>query len=153
MNPIRPHDIFVMAATIYGESRGTIQPDREDVGHTIMNRLTIGPAWMRRHADDIPDDTIEAVCRDPYQFSCWNPTDPNYPKLKKIMDDPVAAMGGAAFLKCLEAALRVINGHSKKVIGKSLHYHVKGMAFPKAWGRPVPVKHDNGFHLFYEGVQ
>jgi len=151
---MRSIDLLTMAATIYGEARGTSQVDREDIAHVILNRFKDGPDWMKsQRGDGIPDFTIEAVCRDPWQFSCWNMNDPNYPKLKRLMKTPLKALENERFLECLEAALRAFNGRGQKRVGKSLHYHAKSMNFPSAWGTPVEPYRDNGFHLFYEGIK
>lgn len=151
---IRAVDVLTMAATIYGEARGTTQIDREDVAQVIINRWRDGPGWMKSQKNDgILDLTIEAVCRDPWQFSCWNMNDSNYPKVTRMLKTPMKSLENPAFRNCLEAALRMLNGNGNNRVGKSLHYHSKSMEFPSAWGTPVEPKRDNGHHIFYEGVK
>jgi spore germination cell wall hydrolase CwlJ-like protein len=47
----------------------------------MLNRLLNPGWWSRQRGDGIPDDTLAAVCREPYQFSCWNPSDPQSARL------------------------------------------------------------------------
>lgn len=75
-------DITTMALTVWGESRGQSQEGQRAVANVIKNRW-LNPGWWSRQANDgINDDTIEAVCKDAYQFSCWNKNDPNRQKLE-----------------------------------------------------------------------
>lgn len=60
-----PADIATAAATLWGEARGEGPEGLRAVWHVIQNR-----AAARKQ-------TIEAVCRAPKQFSCWNANDPN----------------------------------------------------------------------------
>jgi hypothetical protein len=79
-NPL--DDLDVMALTVWAEARGEGIKGQSAVAWVIRNRWE-HPRWWSRHRDGIPDDTIEAVCKDPWQFSCWNPNDPN----RRLLDD------------------------------------------------------------------
>ena len=82
-------DLDTLALTLYGECRGETIEGQYAVAWVIKNRW-LNPGWWSRNRDSIPDDTIAAVCRDPYQFSCWNPADPNSAKLcdSKTLEKP-----------------------------------------------------------------
>jgi len=78
-NPL--DDLDVMALTLLGEARGESIIGQHAVAHVIFNRYKNPRWWSRDAGDNVPDDTIAAVCLDPFQFSCWYRNDPNYPKL------------------------------------------------------------------------
>lgn len=76
-------DLDIMALTVWAEARGEGVKGQSAVAWVIRNRWE-HPRWWSRHRDSVPDDTIAAVCLDPWQFSCWNPTDPQ----RKVLIDP-----------------------------------------------------------------
>lgn len=80
-NPL--DDLDVMALTVWAESRGEGVRGQSAVAWVIRNRWE-HPRWWSRNRDNIPDDTIASVCLDPWQFSCWNPNDPQ----RKLLVDP-----------------------------------------------------------------
>lgn len=66
---VRLADVFDLVRTMYGEARGSTRADRIAVALMVRNRFS-RPGWWSRHPDGgILDDTIQAVCRDPHQFS------------------------------------------------------------------------------------
>ena len=74
-------DLPTMALTVWAEARGESERGQRAVAWVIRNRFAQPGWWSRERGDGIPDDTLAAVCRDPYQFSCWNPADPNRSRL------------------------------------------------------------------------
>lgn len=66
----RSEDVLAMARTLWGECRGEPREGQIAVAWIIRNRAE-SPGWWSRQRDGIPDDTIEAVCLDRNQFSCW----------------------------------------------------------------------------------
>lgn len=71
------YDVDQVTLTLYGEARGETWEGQRAIVHVILNRYAHPGWWSRQQGDGIPDDTLAAVCRDPYQFSCWNPSDKN----------------------------------------------------------------------------
>lgn len=65
----------ILALTIYGEARGENIEGQIAVGNVVMNRWKDGPSKYK---------SVKDVCLEPYQFSCWNKTDPNYEELLKL---------------------------------------------------------------------
>lgn len=149
----QPTDVVICAATIYGEARGTTQADREDVMGVIWNRWKHGPRWMKRGSAEYPAGTLAGVCTSPWQFSCWNHSDPNWIKLLAIKHDPMKALGQEDFRPCFEAALKVIREEGSHLPEDVLHYHAKWMDFPASWGDPIEPFYDNGHHVFYRGLK
>lgn len=72
---VRPIDIVISALTCWGEARGEPADGKIAVLQVIKNRAE-------------KNNTYPAVeCLKPYQFSCWNKNDPNYPKLQAFLKD------------------------------------------------------------------
>ncbi|MBK8184864.1 MAG: cell wall hydrolase [Candidatus Competibacteraceae bacterium] len=84
LNKHSPFDIDTMALTVWAEARGELRMGQRAVAWVIRNRYENPGWWSRNRNDGIQDDTIAAVCRDPWQFSCWNKSDPQ----SKILHDP-----------------------------------------------------------------
>lgn len=76
-------DIDALARTVWGEARGEGIEGMEAVACVIMNRLNVsiqerGFWW---------GNTIYEICRQPWQFSCWNEKDPNRPALLRATEE------------------------------------------------------------------
>jgi N-acetylmuramoyl-L-alanine amidase len=145
---VRAADVWDLARTIFGEARGSTHADRIAVAWVVRNRLA-RPGWWTRHPDDgIPDDTIQAVCREPKQFSCWNATDINRAAIDRLALP--AALADPAVRACLLAAIAVLDGHEPDPTEGSCHYHTAAVAPPWSRGRrPVAAI---GGHLFFNDI-
>ena len=136
MKPIRHHDIDVLARTLYGEARGEPHEGKLLVGHVIKNRWRTG--YRRK-------ETIEEVCTDPWQFSCWNENDPNRKKLMEIsLADPV-------FRACYRAALEVVDDDYAPFPKTTRHYYAKYIDEP-FWAKDHDPVMQFGVHKFYDGI-
>ncbi len=71
-------DTQLLGLTIFGEARGESQEGKIAVGSVILERV--------EHRD-WDGKTIKEVCLMPYQFSCFLPSDPNFPKLTAVAKD------------------------------------------------------------------
>jgi spore germination cell wall hydrolase CwlJ-like protein len=127
--------IDLLARTLWGEARGEDMAGLEAVAAVIINRTKRGPGYWW-------GSTIEEVCQSPFQFSCWNKSDPNRVQLLAVtVADP-------AFAKCLEVARRAVNGQLADTTSGATHYHTS-MVNPAWKTRPCAVI---GNHLFYNDV-
>lgn len=68
---IRNADVLAVARTIWGEARGESREGQIAVAWVIKNRALNPSWWSAKKGDGIPDHTPEAVCLQPWQFSCW----------------------------------------------------------------------------------
>lgn len=140
-NPL--DDLDVMAMTVWAEARGESVKGQVAVAWVIKNRW-LNPRWWSRNKDAIPDDTIAAVVRDPWQFSCLNPNDPNRARLdnpKTLQDSAVQAIR-----RLCEMVLR---DDIPDPTNRADHYCVTKIARHTNWARgrkPVAVI---GNHSFY----
>lgn len=131
----------VLARTIWGEARGEGRQGMEAVAAVVMNRLAVarekGGYWWGHD--------IIRICQKPYQFSCWNKTDPNYTLVSAVDDiDPV-------FATARRIARRAINGVLVDPVNGATHYHAAGIS--PDWSlreKPVAVI---GRHIFYRLVE
>ena len=130
-------DIDTLARTIYGEARSESQQGKRAVAFVVLNRVA-KQTWYGK--------TVLGVCKRRWQFSCWNPNDPNREKLLAVtLDKP-------SFQNAYCAALSVLCGHAgaDPTIGAT-HYHTPSVA-PR-WSRgKVPVV-QIGKHLFFNDVR
>lgn len=128
-------DIETLGRTIWGESRGELYAGMIAVGWVVRNRTADKlERWPR---------TIEGVCRQPRQFSCWNSSDPNGIRVRAVgVDDP-------AFRQCLRVAVEVICGSIDPTKGAN-HYLTIALAEskPPKWYDPAKVVIDIGHHRF-----
>lgn len=140
---LRKHETDVLARTIYGEARGETVRGKEAVACVIINRVNFavkrGGYWW--------GDTIDGVCRKPFQFSCWNEGDVN---LKKIM---AVKPGHRVFDTCARIARRAIGGGGAITdpTNGATHYHHVDASPPWSRGR-APIA-EIGRHLFYKGIE
>jgi N-acetylmuramoyl-L-alanine amidase len=127
-------ELDALARTLWGEARGEGRRGLEAVAAVALNRRALG----RWGAD------LAAVCRAPWQFSCWNANDPNRAKLLAVdARDPVFAL-------CLEIAAEALAGRLADPTGGATHYHAAG-ASPR-WTRGLAPCARIGRHVFYRGV-
>ena len=133
-------EIDVMARTLWGEARSETTKGMEAVAHVILNRVKQaeghnGEYWWGHD--------IITVCQKPYQFSCWNPADPNRPKLMAVTDKDIH------FATCLRIARRAVLGQlGEDITNGADHYHTRDIIPFWAEGQ-MPVARI-GHHLFYK---
>ncbi|MGB4057466.1 MAG: cell wall hydrolase [Alphaproteobacteria bacterium] len=132
----------VLARTLWGEARGEGPDGMEAVACVIFNRVKIanenGGRWWW-------GGNIIQVCQKPYQFSCWNRSDPNFQKLQAVDETDLY------FATALRIARRAIAGSITDTTNGATHYHAK-TATPY-WARgevPVAVI---GNHIFYRVME
>lgn len=139
-------DIDIMARTLYGEARGEGHLGMVAVAHVICERVR-RRRWYGRDVAGHDDHSISAVCWKPWQFSCWNPGDPNLPLLSAV------DLGDRHFRRAMSVACAVVNGEAGygDVTQGSDHYHAMGIPTPKwAQGRRHTVA--IGRHLFFNDI-
>lgn len=130
-------DIDILARTIWGEARGESVRGMEAVAAVILNRARISDAkggfWWGRG--------IAEICQKPFQFSCWNPNDPNRNKLLSVGADD------RHFAIALRIATRAVRGALGDPTGGAEHYHAR--AILPDWARGRERSAAIGGHIFY----
>lgn len=131
----------VLARTLWGEARGEGVTGLQAVACVILNRVEVaaqmGGYWWG-------NDVLQ-VCQKPYQFSCWNKNDPNYPRLLRVDEaDPVFRAAGAI-------ADQALSGQLNDMTDNATHYHAASVAPYWAAGRTPSAR--IGAHVFYRIVE
>jgi hypothetical protein len=133
----QPADVLALARTIFGEARGESNAGREAVAHVVINRVN---SHKFR-------DTIEGVCLQPSQFSCFNVGDPNRPKILALELDST----NPTFKDCIAVAHRVIDGAVADNTGGATHYYARTIAAP-SWTIGATLTAEIGVHRFFKNV-
>lgn len=133
--------VDTLARTLWGEARGESVRGIEAVAAVVMNRVRRarerGGWWW--------GGDVVSVCRKPFQFSCWNPDDPNRPALLAVTSaDPV-------FATCQRTARRAVAGLLPDPTDGATHHHRIGIDPPWALGRCACA--EIGDLLFYNDVE
>lgn len=101
--------IDLVARTLYGEARREPPETRFAIAEVVYNR-----AIKRSSRFGL---SVEAVCRQPNQFSCWNPGDPNRGRTLSIsLADPEIA-------DCVTIARDLVAGRVGGLTLGADHYH------------------------------
>ena len=130
--------VDVLARTIYGEARGQSKEGLKAVANVVINRVKIAE---KRNSYWWGNNIIQ-VCQKPYQFSCWNRTDPN---LKIITN---VTTNNKTFAQCVHIASLAAEGDLKDNTKGATHYHAHYVS--PYWAKDViPVK-TIGDHIFYK---
>lgn len=139
-------ELEVLARTIWAEARGEGVAGQVAVGRCIRNRVE-----MDLHNDGKPDwwgEGYVGVCKAPWQFSCWNKSDPNYAYLTGTKPIPSAEYASAR-----AAALAATTSKDPDPTGGATHYYSTTMASPPKWaGHPAKRTVKIGRHVFFKDV-
>jgi spore germination cell wall hydrolase CwlJ-like protein len=111
------------------------------VAWTIRNRVNDGKSrswWGEGYA---------GVCQAPYQFSCWNKNDPNYPYLSGAAQIPPSQYALVA-----RVARLVVDGATPDPTGGATHYYAKSMKTPPKWTEGAKQTVTIGNHVFFRDV-
>lgn len=128
-----PDDLDVMARTIWGEARGQDLGGKIGVAWVIKNRAD-NPGWWGKGVAD--------VCKQPWQFSCWNENDPNRQKLIGVTPQ------NEMFRDCLMVAAAVLTRNFPDPTHGANHYHAKGVSPDWAQGEEPTARIED--HIFYQ---
>lgn len=130
--------VDVLARTLWGEARGEGVQGMEAVAGVILNRVAVAQArggkfWWG-------GDLIQ-VCQKPYQFSCWNRSDPNFRKLQDVDATDLY------FATAQRIARRAVEGVLSDQTGGATHYHERSIT--PNWAKGVVPCATIGRHIFY----
>ena len=134
--PINRVELDTVARTIYGEARGESFEGQVAVAWVIKNR-----SIKRRR-------TLMEICLAPFQFSCWNSSDPNKAIIERVNFDDLK------FTRAYGIACLVNTGNLPDPTENSDHYHTiarpKGARqWPPSWASSLNKIKEIGNHVFY----
>lgn len=133
-------DIDILARTVYGEARGEGYRGMQAVANVVMNRVAL--------ADQHPhfgDGSPAAACKAPWQFSCWNPNDPNLTKIESVTSEDTV------FAQAFQIANDAIKGLMSDITFGATFYYVKSSPTPN-WAEGQTPCQIIGKHLFYKNI-
>lgn len=130
-------DAHWMALTMWGEARGGGEEAMRAVGHVIDNRRRAGV-----HGAYATDTVSEA-----FQFSCWNPGDPNRAAIEGVDSLARDSRDGEAWVLARMLAEEILAGRSIDPTGGALFYHTTEVA-PR-WSAGIAPVEQIGSHLFF----
>ncbi|MCK5285358.1 MAG: cell wall hydrolase [Alphaproteobacteria bacterium] len=130
-------EIDTLARTLWGEARGEGTQGMEAVASTILNRVKVaqeeGKFWW--------GNNIIQICQKPYQFSCWNRSDPNFRKLQFVDENDLY------FATAKRIASRAVIDYLEDKTCGATHYHAAGIM--PYWARGEQPTVIIGSHIFY----
>ena len=128
-------DLEILAKTIWGESRSESDLGQRAIACVVLNRVNSGIGWWGRNVRD--------CCLKPFQFSCWNPHDTNYPKLLSV------TVSDAIYAKDVIIAGNALAGALEDVTNGATSYYAKSIKTPSWAIGKIPCA-DIGAHLFFK---
>lgn len=133
----RELEIDVLARTLWGEARGEGTEGMQAVASVILNRAYVaqvrGKYWW--------GNDIISICQKPYQFSCWNRSDPNFQKLQSVDKSDLY------FATAQRIARRAVYDCLEDKTNGATHYHAKQVN--PYWTRGERACAIVGNHIFY----
>ena len=127
----------VLARTLWGEARGEGSDGMHAIANVILNRVAIA----EEHGGFWWGNNIIQVCQKPYQFSCWNRSDPNFRKLQSVDARDLY------FATARRIAARALAGLLEDITNGATHYHSRDVQPYWAKGK-APCARINK-HIFY----
>jgi N-acetylmuramoyl-L-alanine amidase len=130
-------DIDILARTLYGEARG----EYSQVGPAAF--IAIANVVMNRFQEKKKyGSSLEEICLKPWQFSCWNKNDPNFPLLQDeyLNEDTL-------FRIAQNTARKVSYGLWPDLTRGSNHYHATHCQ--PSWIQAGKLRLRLGGHMFY----
>jgi spore germination cell wall hydrolase CwlJ-like protein len=134
-------DAHWMALTMWGEARGSGEEAMRAVGHVIDNRRRAG-----RHGAFVTETVSEA-----WQFSCWNPGDPNRAAIEAIDLLPRDSRDFGMWMAARQIADEILAGRSSDPTEGALFYHTTHVA--PAWSQGMEPVRQIGGHLFFRSAR
>ena len=122
-----------LARTLFGEARGEGEKGMIAVACVIMNRVK-KPGWW--------GNSVETVCRKPWQFSCWNTSDPNKPIIEHVTE------ADHQFALACHIAEQAVSGKLEDITHGATHYYDR-RAHEPYWARGLKPVVEIGHHKFY----
>jgi spore germination cell wall hydrolase CwlJ-like protein len=127
------YDTELATMTVYMEASGESPLGMLAVAYVLVNR--------KNRTDT---DTLATVCLKPFQFSCWNTSDPNRIRMAQL-NDLDATLGDAEY-----AVTTAINGSATDPTDGAVNYYSTSMRTPPDWSKRMTFTAQIGKHRFYK---
>jgi N-acetylmuramoyl-L-alanine amidase len=131
----------LLAACIWGEARGESRKGKIAIANVVMNRADHPRRW---------GNTIHSVILQPYQFSCFNPSDPNAEKiLDRMWEDSDSGICMLLSSMAIEEELADVTQTYDDLPGAT-HYH--NLSVSPSWASRIQFLRQIGNHKFYREI-
>lgn len=127
-------DPVILAKTLWGEARGEGLRGMHAVACVILNRAA-KPGWWGR--------SVTGVCLKAWQFSCWNPGDPNRVQLSELTD------ADHEYRKALDLARTALAGELEDITNGADHYYAPSVIPMPRWAKGQEPVATIGRHVFF----
>jgi hypothetical protein len=111
----------LLSLCVWREAKGEPREGMRAVAHVVRNRTFAATWWDGHKAGD-----YHAVILDPYQFSSFNPANPEH--------DLWPAEGNASWTACQAASLWVPCGMDQDNTDGATFYYDTSISWPASWG-------------------
>jgi hypothetical protein len=142
--------VLIIAQTVWGEARGESPEGQAAVIYVILNRAQAARqyclAHMRTRHPLFGDGSPESACLMPKQFSCRNPSDPNYSKLMALTADSPDLAPIITLIKLAQGGLL------PNPIGAATHYVEQSLVGSTPWTKLATMQAHIGRHVFFNNV-
>lgn len=129
------NEIDILARTLYGEAAAGDELDAIAIAHVVCNRVSYSQ-WP---------NTIQTVCLQPWQFSCWNQNDPNRDRIMNVSpEDPW-------FRKCQGIARQVLEGAIPDPTNRATHYYANYIK-PPLWVKGHTPCYVDLPHIYFNDI-
>lgn len=144
-------EVMILARTLYGEAAGEGAAGMEAVAHVVLNRVDANRWWGR---------SIQGVCLQNYQFSCWNQNTPMRQKLLGLQTT------NAVFKQAIDIARRLVSLHRQGLSDSAMHaervradhtngathYYAPRLVATPRWAQGKQRCARIGGHDFFKGI-
>lgn len=114
-------DLALLQLCIWRESRGEGYDGKRGVAHVVKNR-SLKANWWNSHICG----SLSRVILHPYQFSSFNPTDPQH--------DLWPEDASPSFAECCAVAMSVYSGVDEDLTDGATSYYDTSIDWPTHWG-------------------
>lgn len=135
---VKANELDILTRTVWGEARGESEKGQVAVAWVIKNRVNQPKWWGKSYI---------SVCKKPWQFSCWNADDPNYPFMMGRKMIPVEQ-----YQACEEAVKKALYGDKDPTKGATHYYNPKAVKTEPKWVEGATLTVTIGAHKFYKNV-
>ena len=134
-------DFKFPTATIWGEARGQSLLGKQGVAAVVNNRAQYAKT---HHRPQFGDGTLRSACLASWQFSSWNPNDPNRSKMLSLdFSEPDEVLQD-----CIDTAQATIDGTLVDPTEGATFYFADGIPEPD-WAKTMQFTVKIGAHSFF----
>ena len=110
---------MILARLIFGEARNQSKETMTGIGWVIKNRLAADKQYFGGSYHEIILKNSKGI----YQFSSFNPTNPNYQILIDPLTESVDALTEKAWFTAYEVASQIINNEEGDPTNGAVYFH------------------------------